>query len=53
MYIDPGGWSLFVQVVLGAILAGPFLLVVFWRRARDFVLRRKNTDDPDENDEGT
>jgi hypothetical protein len=50
MYIDPGGWSLFVQVVLGAFLAGPFLVVVFWRRVRDFVLRRK---DDDSDEEGT
>jgi len=41
MYIDPGIGSLLIQVLIGAIIAIPITLKLFWRRIRSWFIQRK------------
>ena len=34
MYLDPGAWSILVQVLVGALVSIPILLGVYWGRIR-------------------
>jgi hypothetical protein len=34
MYLDPGSWSLAIQVIFGAVLSIPLLIGVYWGRIK-------------------
>ena len=39
-YIDPGIWSLAVQVLIGLLLAIPIFLKLSWAKVKKFVKRK-------------
>lgn len=41
-YIDPGTGSLVIQVLIASLVGGLFMLKVYWRKVKAFVLRRRN-----------
>jgi len=41
MYVDPGSWSVFVQVLVGALVAIPSLVLVYWGRIKMMLRRRR------------
>lgn len=41
MYLDPGAWSLVVQVLVGALVSIPILLGLYWGRIRERLTRAK------------
>ena len=45
-YIDPGSFTMILQVLLAGLLAGLFMLKTFWHKVRHFVsaLFSKNKD---------
>lgn len=43
LYIDPGAGSLFFQVLIGALIAGPVALKLFWGKIRPH--RKSQIDD--------
>jgi len=44
-YIDPGTGSLVIQVLIASLVGGLFMLKVYWRKVKAFILRRKGKDD--------
>ncbi len=44
MYVDPGGWSLVLQALIGMLVAVPVLVGIYWGRIRTFFSRRKGDD---------
>ncbi len=42
-YVDPGAGSLLLQGIFGAVTAGIGVAVVYWRRVRDFLIRRRTS----------
>ena len=38
-YIDPGAGSLFVQAIIGGLLAGLYLLKIYWQKFKLGVRR--------------
>lgn len=41
MYLDPGAWSIIVQVLVGALVSIPILLGLYWQRIRTRLTRKK------------
>lgn len=41
MYLDPGAWGAVVQVLVGALLAIPVLIGIYWGRIKVFFSKRK------------
>lgn len=39
-YVDPGAGSLLLQGLLGALAAGVAVASAYWRKVRDFIVRR-------------
>lgn len=42
MYLDPGALNAFVLVLVGALVAVPTLLTVYWGRIKSFLSRSRN-----------
>jgi len=42
MYLDPGSWSIAVQIIAGALLAIPVLIGIYWSKIKTFFSRRGN-----------
>lgn len=43
MYLDPGSWSLVLQVIVGAVISIPLLIGIYWGRIKErFFSRSKN-----------
>jgi len=42
MYIDPGSWSMVVQVLIGVVVAIPILMGVYWGKVKTFLSSRKS-----------
>ncbi len=47
-YIDPGTGSYLFQLLLGGILAGGFVIKVYWRRLVAFFSRKGDSPDDEE-----
>jgi len=41
MYLDPGSWGIAIQALLGALLAGPVLVGIYWKRIKARFTRHK------------
>lgn len=41
MYVDPGIGSLLIQVVIGALIAIPITLKLFWKRIMTWFAQKK------------
>ena len=41
MYLDPGAWSIIVQVLVGALVSIPVLLGLYWHKIKTRLARRK------------
>jgi len=42
MYLDPGAWSLAIQVIIGAVISIPVLAGLYWGKIKLFLHRSKN-----------
>ncbi len=45
MYLDPGSWSLLVQIIIGTLVAVPALVGVYWRQIKSLFTRGRNAKD--------
>ena len=45
MYLDPGSWGMAVQVLVGALVAIPVLVGVYWKNVKTFFTRGKSSRD--------
>lgn len=45
MYLDPGAWSMALQVLVGAAIAVPALIGIFWGRIKGRLSSRKSKDE--------
>jgi len=45
MYLDPGSWSVLVQALVGALVAIPALVGIYWRQVKLFFTRSKDVKD--------
>lgn len=39
MYLDPNGWSLILQCIIGFFVAIPIVIALFWGKVKDFFRR--------------
>jgi len=42
MYLDPGSWSMVVQVIVGSLVAIPALIGIYWKHIKLFFTRYKS-----------
>ena len=42
MYLDPGSWSMVLQVLAGVVLSGLALIGIYWNRIKAYFRRGKN-----------
>ena len=42
MYLDPGSWSVVVQFLVGALVAIPALIGIYWKHVKLFFTRGRN-----------
>lgn len=47
MYLDPGAWSIIVQVLVGALVSIPVLIGLYWRKVRARLSRGKGDAEDD------
>jgi hypothetical protein len=41
-YIDPGSGSYLIQVILGFVFGGLFMIKIYWNKIKDKLLKRKS-----------
>lgn len=44
MYLDPGVWSMTLQVLVGAAIAVPALIGIFWGRISQRLFKKRKAD---------
>ena len=52
LYIDATGGGMILQVLLSGFVGGAVVLKLFWRNMVNAILRRKESDEKPEGDEG-
>jgi len=46
MYLDPGAWSLAIQVIFGAILSIPIFIGIYWGKIKaKFFAKKKGSEE--------
>ena len=42
VYLDPGAWSLALQVILGAVISIPVFMGLYWKKIKLFITGKKD-----------
>jgi len=50
-YLDPGSGSYILQVLLGTLLGGSYLIKVYWEKIKSFFSRKPSNKSPESGDE--
>ena len=45
MYLDPGSWSLFLQVIAGMVLSIPIFIGVYWGKIKSKFFGKKEVEE--------
>ena len=38
MYVDPGGLSVVIQLLIGTLAAVPMFVVIYWKQVKAFIV---------------
>lgn len=47
MYLDPSSWGIVIQILIGAVVAVPVLMGIYWGRVKGLFSRRRGNDGSD------